>query len=239
MKLAYDLHIHTALSPCADNDMTPNNIINMSILKGLEVIAVTDHNSCENVKACMACAENKPLLVIPGMEVETAEEIHVICLFPELKYADEMQAWVYSHLPKISNNESVFGTQLVMNAHDDITHIEKRLLLTSAAISINQIFEVVEKRLNGVAIPAHIDRQANSILSSFGVMPEDICINCVEIRNKVNKAELVRRHKSLKKIKKIYSSDAHYLGDISERENFIEVDTKSIESIIGLLRGGI
>ncbi len=239
MKLAYDLHIHTALSPCADNDMTPNNIINMSMLKGLEVIAVTDHNSCENVKACMACAENKPLLVIPGMEVETAEEIHVICLFPELKYADEMQAWVYSCLPKICNNELVFGTQLVMNADDDITHIEKRLLLTSAAISINQIFEVVEKRLNGVAIPAHIDRQANSLLSSFGVMPEDIFINCVEIRNKAEEAELIQRHKTLKDIKRIYSSDAHYLGNISERENFIEVEKKSAGSIIGLLRGGI
>ncbi len=239
MKLAYDLHIHTALSPCADNDMTPNNIINMSMLKGLEVIAVTDHNSCGNVKACMACAENKPLLVIPGMEVETAEEIHVICLFPTLKYADEMQAWIYSCLPKLSNNESVFGTQLVMNADDDITHVEKRLLLTSTAISINQIFEVVEKRLNGVAIPAHIDREANSLLSSFGVMPEDILINCVEIRNKSREAELIKRHKTLKDIKRIYSSDAHYLGDISERENFIEVDKKSAESIIDLLRGGI
>ncbi len=239
MKLAYDLHIHTALSPCADNDMTPNNIINMSMLKGLEVIAVTDHNSCENVKACMACAENKPLLVIPGMEVETAEEIHVICLFPELKYADEMQDWVYSHLPKISNNESVFGTQLVMNAQDDITYIEKRLLLTSTAISINQIFEVVEKRLNGVAIPAHIDRQANSLLSSFGVIPEDIYISCVEIRNKAEEAELIQRHNTLKDIKRLYSSDAHYLGNISERENFIEVDKKSAETIIRLLRGGI
>jgi len=217
--------------------MTPNNIINMSILKGLDVIAVTDHNSCENVKACMACAENKPLLVIPGIEVETAEEIHVICLFPDLKYAEEMQAWVYCHLPGISNNESVFGTQLVMNANDDVVSIEKRLLLTSTAISINQIFEVVERKLNGVAIPAHIDRQAYSILSSFGVMPEDININCVEIADQAREADLLQRHRTLNDLKRIYSSDAHYLGNISERENFIEVDIMSAENIIGLLRG--
>ncbi len=235
MKLAYDLHIHTALSPCADDDMTPNNIVNMSILKGLDVIAVTDHNSCRNVQACLSCAENTQLLVIPGMEVETAEEIHVICLFPDINRALEMQELVYSRLPDISNNEAVFGNQLVLNQKDEVLYKEDRLLLTSAAISINEVFDMAVRRLKGVAIPAHIDRQANSLLSSFGVMPEDIDISCVEISDRAKELILTEKHSQLKNIRKIYSSDAHYLGNISERKNFFEAD-RCTESIINVLR---
>jgi DNA polymerase III alpha subunit len=238
VKLAYDLHIHTALSPCADDDMTPNNIVNMSILKGLDVIAITDHNSCRNVRACMACAANTQLLVIPGMEVETAEEIHVVCLFPNLERALEMQKLVYSRLPDISNNEAVFGKQLIINENDEVLHKETRLLLTSAAISINELFDAVNKNFKGVAIPAHIDRQANSLLSSFGVMPEDIKISSVEVSDKNKEVLLSERHYSLKNMRKIYSSDAHYLGNISERKNFIEVDKRCIKSVLSLLSGG-
>ncbi len=238
MKLAYDLHIHTALSPCADDDMTPNNIVNMSILKGLDVIAVTDHNSCRNVRACLSCAENRQLLVIPGMEVETAEEIHVICLFPDIDRALEMQKLIYSRLPDIRNKEAVFGNQLVLNQNDEVLYMEDRLLLTSAAISINEVFDVVCRRLKGLAIPAHIDRQANSLLSSFGVIPEDINISCVEISDRAKELVLTEKHSKLKNFTKIYSSDAHYLGNISERQNFFEAD-KRAESVINILGKGI
>ena len=81
MKCYYDFHIHTALSPCGDDDMTPNNIVNMAVLKGLDAIAITDHNTAKNVPACVECAKDKPLVVIPGMEIETAEEIHMLALF--------------------------------------------------------------------------------------------------------------------------------------------------------------
>lgn len=237
MKLAYDLHIHTALSPCAEDDMTPNNIVNMSILKGLDVIAITDHNSCENVPACLLCAENKPLLVIPGMEVETAEEIHVICLFPDLRGALEMQSMVYSRLPDIRNNEAVFGNQLVINQKDEVLYNKSRLLLTSAALSINEVFDVVRRGLKGLAIPAHIDRQANSLLSSFGVMPADIAVSCVEIGDRAKEFLLAEKHPELKKIRKIYSSDAHCLGAISERMNFVEAENTA-EGVINLLGKG-
>ena len=238
MKLAYDLHIHTALSPCADDDMTPNNIVNMSILKGLDVIAVTDHNSCRNVRACLSCAQNTQLLVIPGMEVETAEEIHVICLFPDIDRAMEMQNLIYSRLPDIRNKEAVFGNQLVLNQNDEVLYMEERMLLISAAISINEVFDVVGGRLKGLAIPAHIDRQANSLLSSFGVIPEDIDISCVEICDRAKELILTEKHSKLKNITKTYSSDAHYLGNINERKNFFEAD-KCAESVINILGKGI
>ncbi|MDF2985856.1 MAG: hypothetical protein K0R50_1366 [Eubacterium sp.] len=235
LRLAYDLHIHTALSPCADNDMTPNNIVNMSILKGLDVIAITDHNSCANVEACTAAAADKQLLVIPGMEVETAEEIHVICLFPDFGKAMEMQNWIYSRLPAYKNNEGVFGSQLIMDWQDNIIRKEDRLLLVSATITINEVFRIVNQQLKGLAVPAHIDRQANSLISSFGVIPEDIDISCVEIRNRSREALLEEHHPKLKNINKIYSSDAHYLGNISERQNFVEVDEINAEGVLRAL----
>lgn len=233
LNIAYDLHIHSSLSPCADNDMTPNNIVNMSILKGLDVIAITDHNSCANVQAIASCAKNTSLLVIPAMEIETAEEIHVVCLFPNTEMATEMQKLVYSRLPNIRNKEDIFGEQLILDENDELIGKEDRLLLTSTAITINEVFQVVNQKLGGLAIPAHIDRQSNSILSNLGAMPEDIDIKCVEISD--IKAELSKDNK-ISTMKRIYSSDAHYLWNIHEREYFIDVKSLTIESVFKALR---
>lgn len=237
MNIAYDLHIHSSLSPCADNDMTPNNIVNMSILKGLDVIAITDHNSCANAKAVLNCAKNTSLLVIPGMEIETSEEIHVVCLFPDIEKAEEMQKIVYSELPTIRNREDIFGEQLILDENDELVSKENRLLLTFTAITINEVFEIVNKKLNGIAIPAHVDRQSNSILSNLGVMPEDIHIKCVEISNKNAEDRVISVDNNIKYMKKIYSSDAHHLWNIHERENFIDVESLTIENVIKALRG--
>lgn len=236
MKVAYDLHIHSSLSPCADNDMTPNNIVNMSVLKGLDVIAVTDHNSCANVRAVVKCAEQTKLLVIPGMELETSEEIHVVCLFPDVQSSEYMQKLVYSKLPAIKNQEKIFGEQLVLNENDELTGREDRLLLSSTSISINEVFQIVNDDLKGLAIPSHIDRSSNSVLASFGMMPEDINIACVEIKDKNTLDVLLQKHPTLKGMNKVYSSDAHYLWDIHERENFLKVEALSIPCIFDTLR---
>ena len=235
MNVAYDLHIHSSLSPCADNDMTPNNIVNMSILKGLDVIAITDHNSCANVQAVVNCAKNTSLLVIPGIEIETAEEIHVICLFSDTRGAAEMQKLVYSRLPNIKNKEEIFGEQLIFDEKDSLICKENRLLLTATDITINEVFDIVNNELNGIAIPAHIDRQANSIISSFGTIPQDIDVKCVEISNKDTESTINSDYIKLQCTKRIYSSDAHYLWDIHEREYFIEVESLTIENVIKAL----
>ncbi len=235
VNVAYDLHIHSSLSPCADNDMTPNNIVNMSILKGLDVIAITDHNSCANVQAIMNCAKNTSLLVIPGIEIETAEEIHVICLFSDTRRAVEMQKLVYSRLPAIKNKEDIFGEQLIFDEKDNLICKENRLLLTAADLTINEVFDIVNKKLYGIAIPAHIDRQANSIISSLGAIPQDIDIKCVEISNKNTEKTIIANNIKLHRTKRIYSSDAHYLWDIHEREYFIEVESLTIADVIKAL----
>ena len=111
MKLYYDLHIHSALSPCGDMDMTPNNIVNMSIIKGLDIIAVSDHNSVGNVRSCLKVAERSDLVVVPAMEVETSEEVHVLCLFPDIESAEKMAEQVYAALGDIKNRPEIFGDQ--------------------------------------------------------------------------------------------------------------------------------
>ena len=235
MKLSYDLHIHSALSPCADNDMTPNNIVNMSIIKGLDVIAVTDHNSCANVEAVLKCASAQGLIVIPGMELETAEEIHVLCFFRDLESALCMQKIVYENLPDLKNNESIFGQQLVMDEDDNIILKEEKLLLTGCKLSINEVFDIVRNNLSGAVVPAHINRESNSLLSAFGLMPEDIDIHVIEWYDR-NKTK-IENNDYFTKYKVLHSSDAHYLQDINESNYFMDIETCSanINSIIDYL----
>ena len=127
----YDLHIHTCLSPCGDDDMTPANIVGMSALKGLNVIAITDHNSCKNCAAAMALAKEYNITVIPGMELTTQEEVHVVCLFPTLEEAMAFDHYVEEHLLPIPNRPETFGKQQIMNENDEITG-EDPILLISA-----------------------------------------------------------------------------------------------------------
>ena len=229
MKLYYDLHIHSALSPCGDVDMTPNNIVNMSIIKGLDVISVTDHNSCGNVRAVMEAAGDK-LLVIPGMEVESSEEVHVVCYFADINNAETMWQEVKEHMPKIKNKEEIFGEQLYMDSEDNIIAKEENLLVTATDLDIFEIVELA-KKYNGVAVPAHIDRSSYSVLSNLGFMPPDLDVGCIEITPK-NRLKMENDYKNYKILS---NSDAHYLENISEPEFFIDVMAKNAQKIVEYL----
>lgn len=229
MKLSYDLHIHSALSPCGDMDMTPNNIVNMSIIKGLDMIAITDHNSVDNVEACMKVAGDR-LLVVPGIEITTAEEVHMVSYFPTLEAAKEMGKIVKNSLAKIKNDASIFGNQFVMDEDDNIVREEEILLVNACEMSIYDVFYEV-KNLGGIAVPAHIDRSSYSVISNLGFMPPDIDFTSVEITEK-----------NLKKIEKDYknyhiltSSDAHYLENIAEPENFVDICAKTAQNLVDFL----
>ena len=157
MKVSYDLHIHSCLSPCADIEMTPNNIVNMSVLNGLEVIAITDHNSCKNCKALVEAGKKANLLVIPGMEICTNEDIHVICLVETVTDAENFSTYVYSNMPLIPHRPDIFGEQIIMNSNDIEISRESYLLLNATNISVNDILSTTNND-NGTAFPAHIDR---------------------------------------------------------------------------------
>lgn len=235
MNYFYDLHIHTALSPCADSEMTPNNIVNMAILKQLDIIAITDHNSCENAKAVIDAANGKDITVIAGMEIESSEEIHMICLFPDLNQALNMQNIVYDNLPKLENRENIFGQQLIYDSEDRVIAHQNRMLLTATYISIEDIVEYTY-RFNGVTYPAHIDRNSYSIISNLGMIPEQLNINAVEYSNFELFQNLIQSHNYLKRYLTINSSDAHYLEDIMERTNTIDLKYRNSQNLIDRIK---
>lgn len=237
MKVFTDLHIHTALSPCADNSMTPNNIVNMALLKELDVIAVTDHNSAENAGAVLKCAEGTRLTVIPGMELETREEVHVICLFPDLKAALGMQKLVYGSLPCIANREDIFGSQIIMDEHDNVVGGIERMLITASGLSIEEVIRYAGD-LGGAAIPAHVDRQSYSIISNLGIVPDHLGIKFLEVSKSFDFEKDRKAFPGILGYQLVKSSDAHTLGDILEREFFIELEEISAGGMINKLRNG-
>lgn len=230
MKFAVDLHIHSALSPCGDEDMTPNNIINMALIKGLDLIAVTDHNSCKNIPAIMEVAKKQGIMVMPGMEVQTKEEVHIICLFKALEGAMKFDEIVYNCLPDITNNEEVFGRQLIINSDDAIIGKVEKLLLASCALSVNDVFTLV-KGLGGICIPAHVDRTAFSITTNLGFIPPSLKVKTVEFSKKETPENILKRYPFLKKYNYIVSSDAHYLWDINERQCFVDIEYLSFTGL--------
>lgn len=219
MKLAYDLHIHTGASPCGDESMTPNNIVNMALLKDLDAIAITDHNTIANVKNVLEVAKDTSLVVIPGMEVETSEEFHVITLFEDIGQARQLQDIVYDKLPKLKNRKDIFGNQLIYNSQDDVVGEIDRLLLTATMLSVYELVEIV-RQIGGICYPAHIDRQSYSIISNLGLIPPDLDIVNLEISKFAKITNYIDKYPG-KRI--IQSSDAHYLGDILERESYMDI----------------
>lgn len=230
MKLYYDFHIHSALSPCGDNDMTPNNLINMSIIKGLDAVALTDHNACENVRAAAAVAGDK-IIFIPGMEVETSEEVHIVTLFPTADAAEEMQRILVDSSPFIPNRHEIFGNQYIMDENDEICGEIDRMLVTASGLDIYTVVAAA-KDLGGIAYPAHIDRESYSVLSNLGFIPPDLDISAVEITEK-SRTALEGEYSNRYNI--ITSSDAHYLWDISERNHYIEVSDASVRGILNAI----
>ena len=235
MKFAVDLHIHTALSPCGDDDMTPNNIVNMALLKGLDLIAITDHNSCANVEAVMEAGRNKGLMVIPGLEVQSKDEVHLICLFKKLEKALEFGELIYNSLGNVPNNEELFGKQLILDVSDNVTGKLEKLLLSSSSYSINEIFELV-MTYDGICIPAHIDRSSYSIISNLGFIPPGLKLNAVEISKNSSVETVLEKMPYIKNYKHIISSDAHYLWNISERAYFIEMEYISTNQLFEALQ---
>ena len=222
--LYYDFHIHSALSPCGDADMTPNNIVNMAMLCGLDAIAVSDHNSVKNVKAAQEAGNRIGISVLPAMEVETEESVHILTLYPDIKAAEEVADIVYDALPDIKNRPEIFGEQLIMDCDDNITGIEEKLLISPAAISINALFDIV-KGVGGLFVPAHIDRHSYSILTTLGFMPQDLDIKMIEVsKNTTDLSAYLESRPDLKKYKVLRNSDAHYLDKISEKGAFLEIE---------------
>lgn len=220
---AYDLHIHTCLSPCGDALMTPPNIANMAYIMGLDIIAVTDHNSARNARAVINAAAALPLLVIPGIEITTAEEIHVVCLFPDADSAEKAGLELEKHLPAVPNRPEYFGEQVIMDENEEIWGTFPILLSNALDISIDTLPKLIGG-FGGFCYPAHIDRPSNSIISVFGTLPDKPKFATLEVHNPKQFLEKDENAFYKERYTIITSSDAHNLPDISEREHMIELD---------------
>ena len=229
MKIYYDLHIHSALSPCGDEDMTPNNIVNMSCLKGLDMIALTDHNSCKNVRATAKAAKGK-IKFIPGIEVTTAEEVHVLCYFADIDAAEDMGRLIENKLIKVKNQPEIFGRQLIMSSEDEIVGEEECLLVNACSLDIYSVAEEARKR-GGIFVPAHIDRLSYSVISNLGFLPPDLTTDALEITAK----NLSAMRGDYKEHYILTSSDAHYLENISERGMFFETTDNMPQKLTEIL----
>ena len=232
--LSYDLHIHSCLSPCGDDDMTPANIVGMASLKGLDVIALTDHNTCRNCAPAMAEAEKHGLLLIPGMELTTMEEVHAVCLFRTIEAALDFDAYVYGRLMKIPNDEKIFGRQEIYGAGDRIIGSEPNLLINATDIEFDAVQALVGQ-YGGVMFPAHLDKSTTSLISNLGFIPEGSRFNTAELRDMKNLHRLRAQHPYLSSCRIISNSDAHYLEHINEPELTIAAEEKSIDAVIELL----
>jgi len=209
-----DLHIHSCLSPCGDEEMRPRALVNQAKARGLDMIAICDHNSAENTAAFISAGDARGLKVLPGMEVTSKEEIHLIALFDAQENCVALQNLVYQNLPG-ENVEEVFGPQTVVNERDEAVGVNRRMLIGATLLPFEQIVSVIHS-LEGVAIASHIDRQAFSLVGQLGFIPEGIPLDGLEISPRTSKQEAKNRFHSYQHYSFVWFSDAHCLEDIGK-----------------------
>ena len=207
-----DLHIHTVLSPCADMLMTPGNIINRAIELGIDIIAITDHNSAENIEVMLQLAKERPIHVIPGMEVETREEVHLLCYFEEIQQILEWQGIVYDNLPDLDNDEEYFGYQIKTDLKDQYVKKVNRLLATATNLKVSEVVNQV-RNIGGYVVPSHIDR-SYSLIKNLGFIPPELDIELLEVSKKGDISKLIEDIPYLNKYSLIKNSDSHYLDEL-------------------------
>ena len=230
-KYYYDLHVHSCLSPCGDEDMTPNNIAGMAAIKGLNIVALTDHNSCKNCPAFFKACKKQGIVPIPGMELTTAEDIHMVCLFDSLEAALEFDKAVDSFRIPIANRPDIFGEQIIMDEEDNIIGRVENLLTNATTLVVDDAYRLAEQ-YGGVCYPAHIDRQANGIVSVLGTFPESPDFSSAEYHQKEFRSEYEEKFPWLKGKSVVVSSDAHYLWDMNEAENSFMIDDEPYSSTL-------
>ena len=225
-----DLHMHSCLSPCADDDMTPANICGMAYIKGLQAIAVTDHNTGRNLPYVKEAADHYGLIFLPGMEITTKEEVHLLGYFKDVETAVEVGEIFSSHLPPMKNKPDFFGNQLVMNTDDEVVDIEDRLLIGATDLDLEECTRIIREH-GGAAVPAHINR-GHGLLTNLGLFPTEPEFPVVEVRN-----ELDVNDKLVGNRRRLQSSDAHHLGDILEAVYDLPAERFSLGGLFDYVSG--
>ena len=224
-----NLHMHTCLSPCAELDMYPEALVREALACSLDIIAISDHNASENVRYVQSAARDTPLVIIPGMEVATREEVHVLALFEGLDELASLQEFVYGRLQGV-NDEDAFGCQAIVNEQGEVEGFNEHLLIGATDIPLNDVVETVHS-LGGLAIASHIDRPAFGIIGQLGFVPDDIPFDALEISWGLGIARARQRYPELGRFPFITSSDAHYLKDIGKACTRMYLESPSFAEI--------
>jgi hypothetical protein len=230
-----DLHIHSCLSPCGDWAMSPRDIVARSCELGLHIIAICDHNSMANAAAAMRAGDAAGLSVIPGMEICSKEEVHLVGLFESLDQAAAMQETVYAHLPG-SNDPDLWGTQVVANEQNEVICENNRLLIGATTLYLDAVVDAVHA-LDGLCIAAHVDRPSFSVISNLGFIPPDVKFDALEVSFRVPLAEAYQRIPGIERFPLVTSSDAHYIKDIGRVFTNFRLETASLQEIRYALQG--
>ncbi len=206
-----DLHIHTCLSPCAELDMTPARIVSVAAERGLDIIAITDHNSAENIPAALKAGGG--ITVIPGMEVTTAEEAHILALFPDMESAARLQRITYRDL-SVTDNRGILHEQVVTNEKDEVLRFNERVLMDATGLGVKAAIDVIHD-LGGLAIACHIDREAFSVITQLGFIDDSLRFDALEISFRTARPEALELFGTYDGYPWMTSSDAHHVEDIS------------------------
>lgn len=233
MKLSFDLHMHSCLSPCGGEDNTPANLAGMCALAELDIVALTDHNTCGNCRAfaqaCAAC----DILALPGMELTTAEEVHVVCLFPDFDRADAFSDYVKSQLPPIQNKPDIFGPQVLMDGSDTVLGEETAFLAGATGIGIYQAAALVDS-YGGVAFPAHIDRPSFALIANLGLWDPLMGFTLAELSR--NCPPDFPSRPDLRGVRLITDCDAHYLDQVPDAHQYMELEEKTAQNVLKWLK---
>lgn len=229
MQFYYDLHLHSCLSPCGSDEMTPANLAAMCALAGLQIVALTDHNTCGNCAAFCRAAQANGLTALSGMELCTQEEIHVVCLFAEPERAEDFSREIARHLPPLPNVPERFGRQLKMDDGDEILGEETAFLVGSTDIPLAQVPQLVTQ-WGGAAFPAHIDRPSFSLLGVLGLWDPDLGFTAAELSHRCP-PELAKRP-DLAGLQLLTCSDAHYLDQVWGAEHTLDLPECTPQEVI-------
>ncbi|MDQ7782257.1 MAG: PHP domain-containing protein [Desulfomonilaceae bacterium] len=231
-----DLHIHTVLSPCTEiADMTPKAIVRAAVERGLHMIAICDHNSARNTAATRRAAKGTGVSVLPGIEVTTSEEVHIVGLFPTDDAAEAVQEEIYARLYG-ENDEEVFGCQVVVNEYDEVEDLDKRLLIGATTLSCERVVDLIH-RFNGLAVAAHVDRDGFGIFSQLGFIPEGLALDALEVSKRSDFRTVRSKYRQCLQYTLTASSDAHYVHDIGVAYSLARMAEPSFEELEKAFKG--
>jgi len=207
-----DFHIHTCLSPCTELSMSPKGILTAAKQKGIDILGICDHNSSENSLAIMNAAQKMPIHILPGMEVTSEEEVHVLALFDDIGNALKLQEQVYQNLPG-KNDEETFGMQVLVNEKEEVLGFNDKLLIGATTIPLDEVLRLIHS-FEGLAIASHINRESYSIIGQLGFIPDNLGLDALEISPSITLEEAKKKYPYDYPI--TCSSDAHYPDDIGK-----------------------